>query len=393
MELTTALITLNLILLAGLVVMSFLHQRHLRRQLNAARLDLRKHVQEAGQKTRSQVLALHKEMRAEEEQRAETQKALLLDCLIGPRAFLNPAVNLRLAREDLHVILALPKVGGSTVTEVLKKAGIGGRIDHPHGISTSHLRKKLGDYLEPPHRPTYVDYASTRLQVEMHETVRQLFPELARPPRTWFYLGTREPVSQLLSLCFQRLRDHEYPGDDVLLAELHAQARDPEWQQSFDAWFDRECLETIGFDAFAGEFDHGQGWSIYPPDPSSPMRVLVFRLEDIEKIPQALGHMHGMSPKSFTMVREASSNDSGHGEAYDRLRGVFRLPLPLLEQIYSSRYCRHFYRRAELERFMQKWAEGPATSLPDIDPKLLELREQSSLKSQAAATESAETRA
>ena len=88
-------------------------------------------------------------------------------------------------------------------------------------------------------------------------------------------------------------------------------------------------------------------------------RVLLLRQENLDAAPAALGGFLGRpAPVPVPARNEAATKE--YAGRYREFLASVRLPEPVLDEVYGSRYARHFYADSELERFRRRWTRGPA---------------------------------
>lgn len=125
----------------------------------------------------------------------------------------------------------------------------------------------------------------------------------------------------------------------------------------FQACFERE----LGLDVFSQPFSKRKGWAIYGDE----RRVLVIRTDYlVKKLGKALSELYDLPEDQWPVVTSAGVLGScgikkyGHdiGEYYSTFLQEVRLPADYLQKMYDSDYAKHFFFKAELERFRQRWS-------------------------------------
>lgn len=175
------------------------------------------------------------------------------------------------------------------------------------------------------------------------------------PTAPWTVITTvREPIAQAVSAFFhgsgRRGARADAPTNQALCEEMIAEG----WVRTPVRWFDREFAPALGIDVFDEPFDPNVGYAVIER-PSA--RVLLLRQENLSAAPEALAAFLGRSGAVDVPARnEAASKE--YGVRYRGFLESVRLPGPVLDQAYGSRYARHFYADTELEQFRQRWARG-----------------------------------
>jgi len=165
----------------------------------------------------------------------------------------------------------------------------------------------------------------------------------------------REPIAQAVSAFFhgspRRGLLDDAPSVDTL-AELLVEEG---WIRAPLRWFDREFAPALGIDVFAHSFDPDAGFGVIE---TPTARVLLLRQENLATAPAALaGFLDGEAPVPVAARNQASAKE--YGDRYGEFLRDVRVPDPVLDEVYGSRYARHFYADSELVRFRRRWRGGP----------------------------------
>jgi len=183
---------------------------------------------------------------------------------------------------------------------------------------------------------------------------------LRRPPTAespWTVITTvREPIAQAVSAFFHGGGRRGVLAAGASTDDLAQTLLAEEWIRAPLRWFDREFAPALGIDVFGRPFDPDLGHAVITT-PSA--RVLLLRQESLGIAPSALsGFLGRPEPLPIPARNEAAGKE--YAAQYRQFLAAVRLPDPVLDQAYSSRYARHFYADSELERFRQRWTDGAA---------------------------------
>jgi hypothetical protein len=184
---------------------------------------------------------------------------------------------------------------------------------------------------------------------------------LRRPPTPsapWTVITTvREPIAQAVSAFFHGGGRRGVLGGatpDAVAETLLAES----WVRPPLRWFDREFAPALGIDVFDHPFDPAAGYRVIA---TPSVRVLLLRQESLAIAAEVLADFLGRTePVPVPARNEAAGKE--YATQYREFLASVRLPGPVLDQAYSSRYARHFYADSELERFRQRWSRGPAAA-------------------------------
>lgn len=221
-------------------------------------------------------------------------------------------------------------------THVISEEGVteARAIHHAHNQDPVHLR--VGDAIREAiaNEPEQKIYVVTLVREPVARAVSDLF-------ENWTIL-TSGRDRDLRNLSLDRVV--EIASDQVI-----------ENIQYMERWFDREIRDVFAIDIFSEEFDKELGFGT-----SSVGRfgLLSGKLESLsESGGKVLGEFLGLeNPVPIPRKRERSA--TGQGDLYDRVRKELKLPDSVLDEVYRSRLCRHFYSDEELNAFRANWKQG-----------------------------------
>jgi hypothetical protein len=185
---------------------------------------------------------------------------------------------------------------------------------------------------------------------------------LRHPPTNaapWRVITTvREPVAQAVSAFFHGGGRRGLLDADPSVDALEATLLTEDWLRAPVRWFDREFAPALGIDVFDRPFDTATGHGeIEAPN----ARVLLLRQENLAAAPDALARFLGhAAPLPVPPRNEAAGKD--YAARYREFLASVRLTESVLDEVYDSRYARHFYADTELERFRRRWRNGPEPS-------------------------------
>ena len=164
----------------------------------------------------------------------------------------------------------------------------------------------------------------------------------------------RDPVAHNVSLFFQVFDQYagktiEQSGYDVeeltrIFLEHYVYSRPL-------TWFDAELKITLGVDVFQHVFPVDAGSGIID---SGNVSVLILKseLDDVRKA-EAISSFLGLD--QFEIVRSNVTGDKSYGRRYEEFKNWIRIPEALLEELYESKYARHFYSEKERAQFRARW--------------------------------------
>ena len=89
------------------------------------------------------------------------------------------------------------------------------------------------------------------------------------------------------------------------------------------------------------------------------MLVLRCELDDRTKA-QAVANFLDLD--EFEIVRSNVTSEKSYAGQYAEFKQRIRIPTPLLDQMYNSKFARHFYSSEECKKFRARWT-GDSTNL------------------------------
>ena len=166
---------------------------------------------------------------------------------------------------------------------------------------------------------------------------------------------TREPVSKNMSSFFQNFNRNT--GSSFQDSKLSAEQLRDVFLNRFDkhdvtlSWFDENFQKFTGFNIYEQEFQKNKGYGIYE---HGRFRFLFIRSEETNATKER-------AVKEFLSLSDFKLEDSNVGskKEYAQVYREFKEGLVLSDDYLSrqldSRYARHFYTEAEIEKVRQSW--------------------------------------
>ena len=250
------------------------------------------------------------------------------------------------------VVAQMGKVGSQAVVASLSQAGV--RAAHVHFLDRASLRWADRVYRQ--------NWNPRRLPWHVWEG-RHAAARLRAGERLDIVTVAREPVGRNLSAFFQ-VADLQF-GIDLGDFGTGAAGADlvrlrSAFLEEFDEherplrWFDDELKRSTGIDVYRHPFDRAKGYSIIGSDRA---RVLVLRTDWLdETFTPAVHEFLGRPDVGLVNRNDSAAKDTG--ELYEQVQHRLRLPATYLEQMYNSKYARHFWTPEELAQARAAWSEA-----------------------------------
>jgi hypothetical protein len=122
-------------------------------------------------------------------------------------------------------------------------------------------------------------------------------------------------------------------------------------------WLDAEVKTHFGIDIFQHPFPIERGYTAISHDNVS-LLVLRCDLDDRTKA-QAIADFIGLD--KFEILRSNVASDKNYASPYSMFKQRIKLPPALLDQMYDSKFARHFFSREERELFRKRWSGAGST--------------------------------
>jgi len=240
------------------------------------------------------------------------------------------------------IVYTMGKVGTATYRRSLAAQGLRTFTEHNIGAQRRRQRLEEGDIL-------YVDIPFTRKITSYLLNVLYLSPGR----RCFIITGVREPVAQVVSRFFHssaKRSSRKAIGFDHL-QETFGRHLDRLFQMD---WFDTEFNPITGIDVFNHPFDRERGWTVIR---RGQIGCLILKLESSQEAKEAAIRSF-LSLDEFTLDSTNVTAEKTGGAVYLRFKNQLNLSSDLLDTVYDSKYARHFYTDAEIERFKARWLDG-----------------------------------
>jgi len=301
-----------------------------------------------------------------------------IDLRISWRRRYSSYVALYLGRRTPIVVYQMGKVGSSSIRNALLLRGL-----HPvlHLHTMSPLREKEAGavaidaglegalHREIEHaRAVFARLGSlAKLRLVLHEWLneRRISRRLLRPGRPLRIItSVREPIAASVSMFFQLLpwyiggpyRPDRISTDDLIRLFFERYS----WQRPL-IWFDEEMRYATGVDVYRHPFSRDEGFLRFR---EGSIDVLVLKTETDDAVKErALSEFLGSG--EIRLARSNIASDKSYALQYQEFKDRIRFSDAFFHSMYDSKYARHFYGAAELERHAARWHGSFRPAAPD----------------------------
>jgi hypothetical protein len=258
-----------------------------------------------------------------------------------------------------HLVLSIPKCGGTTIQATLQQTFPAHAVGYVHAISRVGLTR-----LEAVMRPSREVVHGAIFHLEEAREAKMMVEERRAQfgrPIGYYITSVRDPLALALAGWFQGYDQHVEQAGRAITADYVRESmqmppsvlsKDPFFYDGLDVWFDREFKETLGVDVFKQPFDHEQGYALFR---ENGVNVLVMRQENFGILSQALGELYDLPEQFFPTCDANRAKDKPYADIYESIKKDLEFDDTVLDQFYDNPFCRHFYSETEVLGFRQKW--------------------------------------
>jgi len=254
------------------------------------------------------------------------------------------------------IVYQMGKVGSASIQQSLlatfKTMGVEVPVHHIHNLDNLEAMEKAILQSHVRHNPE-VTLMGIRLGLELKKQMDE------NPDKQWDLISlVRDPVARNISDFFYGLQEI-IPNCERLYETGRLSIED--MQEAFltkfnhhitpKVWFDTQMKTVFKIDVYARPFPKHKGFEIYKD--AKNVRLLLIRLEDLNRVAEQA--MTGfLQIKRFNLIQSNVGAEKQYASLY---RDFKKLPLPkaYLEEIYGTKFAKHFYTDHEIENFYEKW--------------------------------------
>jgi hypothetical protein len=236
-----------------------------------------------------------------------------------------------------------------------KYAELGVSVPIYHAHILENIDKRL-EYLSKNKRTSANSVKKLSESAEIRKRIKN------NPKQVWNVINlVQEPVAIKVRTLFQVL--HEYIPDwqkRLKMNELSMDELDDILYNKQDlgtrgleAWYDNQIKSLWGIDIFIESFSRENGYQIYRRE---NVNLIVLRLEDLDRVAgKAFEEFLGI--KDFRIINVNVEGQKAYADLYQKFKQRL-LPASYVDEVYKTRFARHFYTESEIMEFRQKWTKS-----------------------------------
>ena len=267
------------------------------------------------------------------------------------------------------LVYTMGKVGSSTVYHTLRKHKISRLVYHIHFLTDSYLEKISKTY----------NNGNARISddINIHQLLRGNIDHISssyilkkvckpEPKKKWKIITlVRDPVATFFSHIFQNPATHrpELLGPDGLLDIKRVNTYVWDHYNHFNPredyisnWFDKEFYEFTGVDLYDYDYETEAGYQIIQND---RFDIAVLSLESLDKnFAKAIGKLTN-SNKFISVIKQnvREKQKGANAILYKELKQNIVVSKENLQNVYSTRYAKHFFSPEFREKMIEKWSK------------------------------------
>jgi hypothetical protein len=230
------------------------------------------------------------------------------------------------------VVHTMGRVGSTAIHEPLRRFQ-GFETYHTHAFSETELDRALR--------------TRTRWDAHLKDSLAVLHGEMPYNPSIRLISIVRDPLARNISAFFNNLPARFADAGTATLIDRFVNHWRHDWPLN---WFRQEVKETLGLDVMAEPFDFSRSEQVIANERVS---MLVIRAENSDTVKSRnVSEFLGLERRIPIGHANAGSK---FGPAYAAFKAEFRAPREMLDMLYGSAFCRHFWTDGERTAMRRKW--------------------------------------
>ena len=256
--------------------------------------------------------------------------------------------------EPTLIVHQMGRAGSMTTVNSLRDAGITYPVYHTHWLHPDSIAERLRWLKDVPENRHPLNVRVARLIADEIQAV-------GTSQRSWKLVTVfREPVGRNISTFFltienfiedyfSRYEQGEIGFDQMLDIFIKEYRHERPLQ-----WFDKEVNDVFGLDVYDHPFPHDAGYQIIR---KGSVELLLIKLEKLNDCFQAaFREFLGVEIPNLSMTHITEEDPTF--SMYKAFIQNVAMPQSYLDQMYDSRFAKHFYGQEEIEALKKKWSRS-----------------------------------
>jgi hypothetical protein len=259
------------------------------------------------------------------------------------------------------IVHQIGRAGSMTIVNTIRGAELNEPVFHTHALNPIKVERRMRRFQSWP-------IYKTPLNVRVAKKISDYISHNGLGDRQWHLVTVfRDPIGRNLSVFFLSIEDfiHDFfrryhrgdlSKDEILDVFVNRFAH----QQPL-SWFDEEIRDVFEIDVYEYPFPMGEGFQIIR---QGKVNLLLIKLESLDECYQiAFDRFFGRSIKGLRNTH-ITDKDPSYSMYSDFIKTA-TFPEAFLDEMYDSRFVRHFYSDAEIARFRKRWGNGKLAQAAD----------------------------
>ena len=246
-------------------------------------------------------------------------------------------------QETVYLVYTLGKVGSQTIYITLREKILESDVFHLHFVSDSWFNNPNKILSKKPEA------------IKIAQKVRSI---VSSNKKIKIISLVRDPIAKTISQIFQTPEAFGFTEIELLNMKpkdichvLTHQAKSHFHHPS--QWFEQEFLDFTGLDIYRTPFEYS---CRKQTDKFNMFEFLILRNEDLQFEEQIINSLQKFIGKPIdNLIVGNKTNDKITGDIYKKVKNQISFNNDFLNEIYSSKYCQHFYSKIEIEEFKKRW--------------------------------------
>lgn len=264
--------------------------------------------------------------------------------------------SLNSRERETVIVYQMGKVGSTTIYDSLRNLK-NMDVYHVHTLTKNGIEKGDTMYKNDFYRTRSIP--SNQLESQY---LREQLDKGLEGKKKWKVVAlVRDPIARNISSFFQKLDffvgyDYKVKSNSMKMEDIMEDLTQL-FLEKFNRhekplrWFDGELKRVFDIDVFSSNFPTVKGYKTYEARYAD---LLVLRLENLNEC--ACGALENfLDINEFTLTKSNVGSNKRYGNIYQKFIDSIVLPESYINQMYTSKYVRHFYNEEETEAFKAKW--------------------------------------
>jgi Putative capsular polysaccharide synthesis protein/Sulfotransferase family len=251
------------------------------------------------------------------------------------------------------------KVGSSTIIQSLEDLNLRTPVFHTHILNPQKLNQKITWKIEQSggrlSEKEVLKHGHLKVSKYLVDTLQK-----ESKNRHWKIITlVREPIGRNISAFFQNINTYyenfiEQYNEGLITRKEIEEKFFNECSHNWPLdWLDKEIKDVFGIDIYQESFPLSEGYKIYAK--GNEFELMIIKMEDLNRCHKdAFRQFLGI--ENFSLSKKNIASDKIYSEIYNSFLSTLSIPNWYIEQMYSSKYSKHFYSDIEIEQNKTKWS-------------------------------------